>query len=329
MKTALICGISGQDGAYLAEFLLSKGYRVVGTSRDARSSNLWNLKRLNIIDKVRVVSLALTDFRSTLETLTEVAPDETYQLSGLSSVALSFREPQEALNSNTRATLNLLEAIRATGSPIRLYHASSSECFGNTPEEGASENTPFSPRSPYAVAKAASHWLVATYRESYGMFACSGLLFNHESPLRPHRFVSRKVVAGAQRIKRGSKEKLHLGDLTMHRDWGWAPEYVNAMWSMLRRNSPEDFVIATGRSHSLEEFVQAAFDEVGLDWRDHVVLNTRLERPSDISFSRGRPQKAAEVLGWTARTAMADVVRMMVAAEQKTPSADLAEVVGA
>jgi GDPmannose 4,6-dehydratase len=289
VKTALICGISGQDGAYLAELLLSKGYRVAGTSRDPRPSHLSNLKRLNISDRVNVVSLPLTDYRRTLEALTRIAPDEVYQLSGQSSVELSFRQPGEALESNTRATLNLLEAIRTTRSPIRLYHACSSECFGNTPEEGASEATPFAPRSPYAVAKAASYWLIANYREAYGMFACSGILFNHESPLRPQRFVTRKVVAGACRIKAGSEEKLQLGDLSIYRDWGWAPEYVDAMWSMLQRSSPEDFVIASGRAHSLEEFVATAFDAVGLDWRDHVGLNHHLKRPSDVSFSRGRP----------------------------------------
>ena len=263
MKTALICGISGQDGAYLAEFLLGQGYRVVGTSRYPEASNMKNLRRLGIQDRVEVVPLIQADFPKALETLIEIEPNEVYQLSGQSSVAQSFKEPLEALDSITRSTLTLLEAIRATELPIRLYHANSGECFGNTPEQGASEQTPFAPRSPYAVAKAAAHWMVASYRNSYGMFACSGILFNHESPLRPENFVTRKIVGAACRIAAGSTETLRLGDLAIRRDWGWAPEYVVAMWAMLQQNIPQDLVIATGVSHTLEEFLERSLHRGG------------------------------------------------------------------
>ena len=212
--------------------------------------------------------------------------------------------------------LNILEAIRFMRLPVRFYNACSSECFGNTGEEGANEETPFRPRSPYAVAKAAAFWEVANYREGYGLHAVSGILFNHESPLRPARFVTRKIVSAACRIAQGSDEKLRLGDLSIRRDWGWAPEYVQAMWLMLQREVPEDFVIATGHCHSLEEFTAAAFQELGLDWRDHVVQDTALCRPTDLRESLGDPVKARRVLGWTAQYDMRAVVQMMVAAER-------------
>ena len=254
MKRAFICGISGQDGAYLAQLLLKRGYQVTGSSRDAQISPFANLHRLNLRQEVAVESVAITDFRSVLQALIKVEPDEVYNLAGQSSVALSFQQPVETMESIGIGTLNLLEAIRFLGKPIKLYNACSGECFGDIPQ-AADEATPFRPRSPYAVAKAAAFWEVANYREAYQIFACSGILFNHESPLRPARFVTKKIIAAACRIARGSQEKLSLGNITIQRDWGWAPEYVEAMWLMLQQDKPDDYVIATGQSHSLEEFV--------------------------------------------------------------------------
>jgi GDPmannose 4,6-dehydratase len=318
MKTALICGVSGQDGAYLARLLLDKGYRVVGTSRDAQASSFANLRRLGIRERVAVESMVLTDFRSTLQTLAKVQPDELYNLAGQSSVGLSFQQPVETLESIATGTLNLLEAVRFLGRPIRLYNAGSSECFGDT-GAAANEDTAFHPRSPYAVAKATAHWEVANYREAYGLFACTGILFNHESPLRPERFVTRKIVSAACRIARGSPERLRLGNLSVFRDWGWASEYVDAMWRMLQLATPDDFVIATGESHSLGEFVSAAFAENGLDWREHVEPDPALLRPSDIGYNGGDAAKARASLGWEAQLRMPDVVRRMVAAERESP----------
>lgn len=317
MKKALICGISGQDGAYLAEFLLGKGYEVFGTSRDAQINAFQNLARLDLREKVRLESMSLNDFRSVLQALTKLKPDEVYNLAGQSSVGLSFQQPVETLESVALGALNLLEAIRFTEQPIRLYNAGSSECFGDTGDIAASESQPFRPRSPYAVAKAAAFWETANYREAYKLFACSGILFNHESPLRPERFVTKKIVAAACRIAAGSNEKLRLGNLSIQRDWGWAPEYVRAMWMMLQQDKPEDFVVATGKTQSLEEFASAAFAEVGLDWRDHVEIDAALLRPSDIDAGRADPAKAARVLGWQAQLFMPDVVRMMIQAEME------------
>jgi GDPmannose 4,6-dehydratase len=311
MKTALICGISGQDGAYLAQLLLSKGNHVVGTSRDAQISSFGNLVRLGIRDRVEVESAALSDFRSVLQVLIKVEPDEIYNLAGQSSVALSFQQPVETLESISVGTLNLLEAIRFTRKPIKLYNACSGECFGDN-ADAADESTPFRPRSPYAVAKAAAFWEVANYREAYNLFACSGILFNHESPLRPARFVTKKIVSAACRIATGSGEKLQLGNIAIQRDWGWAPEYVEAMWRMVQQEHPDDFVIATGETHSLEEFVETAFAQAGLDWRDHVVIDPTLFRPTDIASSRGNPRKSRETFGWQARSKMKEVVTLMV-----------------
>jgi len=312
-KTALICGVSGQDGAYLSQLLLAKGYRVVGTARDAQT--FGNLARLGIEAQVETVSMSLTDFRSVLQVMSKTVPDEVYNLAGQSSVGLSFEQPVETLESHAIGTLNLLETIRFLGSPIRFYNASSGECFGDTGTAAADEQTPFRPRSPYAVAKAAAFWEVANYRDAYGLFACSGILFNHESPLRPRRFVTRKIVEAAKRIGSGSKERLILGNLNISRDWGWAPEYVEAMWRMLQHESPEDYVIATGESHSLEEFVHEAFSAVGLDWHAYVDIDQALYRPSEIMWGCGNPSKAERELGWKAKHRMQDVVRLML--EQK------------
>jgi GDPmannose 4,6-dehydratase len=312
MKTALICGISGQDGAYLAQLLLSQGYNVCGTSRDAQMSTFRNLVRLGIRDRVKTCSMALNDFRSVLQVISKVQPDEIYNLAGQTSVGLSFELPVETMESITLGTLNLLEAIRFINAPIKLYNASSSECFGDTGNTAANETTPFRPRSPYAVAKAAAFWQVANYREAYNLFACSGILFNHESPLRPKRFVTQKIVAAACDIANGKSEKLYLGDISIQRDWGWSPEYVEAMYRMLQQEQPDDFVIATGQTCSLQTFVEAVFAYLGLHWQDHVEIDKSLYRPTDIAISCGDATKAKQRLGWQAQNTVQEVACMMV-----------------
>lgn len=314
-KKALIIGVSGQDGSYLAQFLVEKGYQVTGSSRDAMLSSFANLGRLGVRDRLEFASVSLNDFRSVLQALEKYRPDEVYNLAGQSSVGLSFEQPVETFESVSLGALNLLEAIRFLGRPIRLYNASSSECFGNTEGRPATETTPFHPRSPYAVAKAAAFWQVANYREAYQMFACSGILFNHESPLRPERFVTRKIVKAACRIAAGCEEKLKLGNISVCRDWGWAPEYVQAMWLVLQQETPDDYIIATGQTFMLQDFVQEVFASLNLDWRDHVEYNPDLLRPSEIEISVANPARAEERLGWKARFAMPDVARMMVEAE--------------
>lgn len=318
MTRALIFGVSGQDGAYLTEFLLARGYEVHGASRDAKSNQFENLDRLALRDRVTLHSATPTDFRSVFQVVEWVQPDEIFNLSGQSSVGLSFDEPAETLQSITLGTFNMLETMRVVGGNIRFYNACSSDCFGNTGGVSADESTAFRPRSPYGVAKSAAFWAVANYRESYGLFACSGILFNHESPLRPARFVTRKIVGTACRIAAGSGERLKLGNIAIARDWGWAPEYVDAMWRMLQQDEAADYVVATGQSHTLQDFVAHAFSSLDLDWRDHVDSDPALMRPSDLSVSSGDPTKAADVLGWRATRAMPDVVEAMVAAERST-----------
>ena len=308
---ALICGVTGQDGGYLAKLLLGKGYEVWGTTRDAQARSQANLVRLGIADQVHVLSMAPRDFRSVFTALDSCDPDEVYHLAGQSSVGLSFEQPAETLESIVTGTLNMLEVLRLRRGRTRLYHAGSSECFGDTGGAPADESTPFRPRSPYAVAKASAHWLVANYRESYGLHASTGILFNHESPMRPRRFVTQKIIHGASRIAAGSGERLQLGRLDIQRDWGWAPEYVDAMWKMLQTDAPEDLVIATGTTSSLQAFVAHAFSIHGLDWREHVDVSEDLFRPTDIDFSGGDPSRAASVLGWTADRRMPDVVAGM------------------
>lgn len=313
-RTAVICGIGGQDGAYLAAHLLALGYSVVGTSRDAQGGRFSGLEALGIRDRVGLVSMSLVDFRSTLQALKRAEPDEVYNLAGQSSVGLSFDQPVETFESIVVGTLNLLEAIRLLGRPVRLYSAGSSEMFGNAGEEPAGETTVLKPRSPYGIAKATSFWQIAQYREAYRIPAATGILFNHESPLRPERFVTQKIVAAACRIAHGEQDTLRLGDLSVRRDWGWAPEYVVAMHGMLQQDELEDYVIATGVTTSLEEFVAEAFRAVGLDWRRHVVRDPALARPSEIACGRADTRRASERLGWRARHTMPAVVRMMVEA---------------
>jgi GDPmannose 4,6-dehydratase len=308
---ALICGVGGQDGAYLSRFLLDKGYEVIGASRDAMASSFGNLKSLGIRDKVITASMAINDFRSVLQTMGKYQPDEIYNLAGQSSVGLSFEQPVETMESIAIGSLNLLEAMRFYGKPIRLYSAGSSECFGDTDAVPANEETPFRPRSPYAVAKASAHNLVANYREAYSLFACTGILFNHESPLRPERFVTQKIVRTAARIASGSPEKLEMGNIDIQRDWGWAPEYVEAMWKMLQLDHPEDFVIATGRTVSLEFFIEYAFRFFGLNFKDYLVINSNLYRPTDIHIGSANPAKAKELLGWRAEVKVESIIEKM------------------
>jgi GDPmannose 4,6-dehydratase len=313
---ALICGVSGQDGAYLARYLIGRGYEVYGTSRDAEVRSFGNLTRLGIAGRVATQSMASNDFRSVLQVLSRVDPDEIYSLAGQSSVGLSFEQPVETLESISMGTLNLLEAMRFLGKPMRLYSAGSGECFGDTGGARATEDTPFRPRSPYAVAKATAHWLVANYREAYGLHASTGILFNHESPLRSRRFVTRKIIAAACAIAAGGRERLTLGNVDIHRDWGWAPEYVEAMWLMLQQPRAADYVIATGQAQSLANFADAAFRHFGLDWRAHTDSSPGLFRPADIAYSCGDAGKAAGVLGWRPQWAMPQVVQGMIEAER-------------
>jgi GDPmannose 4,6-dehydratase len=257
--------------------------------------------------------MALNDFRSVLQILVKVNTNEVYNLAGQSSVGLSFGQPVETLESIATGMLNLLEAIRFIGKPIKFYNAGSSECFGNSGNIAADENTPFRPRSPYGVAKAAAFWEVANYREAYNLFACSGILFNHESSLRPERFVTQKIITSACKIALGlQKYKLSLGNLTIKRDWGWAPKYVEAMYLMLQQESPDDYVIATGISHKLEEFVNYTFLKLNLNWQDHVVVDSSLLRPTDIAFGKVNPTKAAQKLGWIAKNQLIDIIDMMI-----------------
>ena len=340
-KKALIIGVSGQDGPYLARLLLEKGYQVTGTSRNAETASFANLHRLGIKaelgsspaqtklmpsgckDRLRLRTLVPEDPDRVMTLLAELLPDEIYNLSGQSSVGLSFERPLETLASIVGSDLNILEAIRRLALPTRLFNASSGECFGDTGGLAATESSPFKPRSPYAVAKAAAFWQISVYREVYGLFACSALLFNHESPLRPDQFVTRKIIRTVVDIAAGRADRLSLGNIDIERDWGWAPEYVEAMWLMLQRERPEDFIIATGRSFPLRDFVAEAFSLLGLDWREHTSSDPTLLRPTDALVCRADVYRAKKNLGWQARSAMPEVVWMMLADQLQHESPEL------
>lgn len=308
MKRALICGISGQDGAYLAQLLLEKGYEVAGASRDAQANAFANLERLGVKQRVRLLTMG-DNVRQVIE---ETRPDEVYNLAGQSSVAMSFQDPLEAWRSNAVAAFKLLEAIRGMRRPARLYNACTAECFGDTGEGAASEETPFRPCNPYAQAKAAAYAAVVGSRKAYKLWACSGILCNHESPLRPSRFVTRKVADAARSIAAGSGERLRLGTLSIVRDWGWAPEYVEAIWRLLQQDAPRDYVIATGKPCSLEELVGAMFAAFDLDWKRYVDLDPALARPSDPRRICGNPERAARELGWSAQCTWPELARRLV-----------------
>jgi GDPmannose 4,6-dehydratase len=311
VKTALIAGVTGQDGAYLAHHLLGLGYRVVGSSRDAQMADTSRLERLGIATDVELVSLAPNDFRSVLKVVAGVQPDETYNLAGQTSVGLSFEQPVECMESISVATLNLLEVIRYLGGGIRFFSAGSSECFGQTGDQAASEETPLRPRSPYAVAKAAAYWQVATYREAYGMFACTGILANHESPLRPKRFVTQKIIEGVRAIKAGRQTTIQLGNLDIWRDWGWAPDYVMAMVAMLQAERPGDYLIASGTTTSLRQFAQEAFAVAELDLAEHLESVEALKRPADLNYSAMDPTRIHSELGWASKRPIREIVEKM------------------
>jgi GDPmannose 4,6-dehydratase len=311
LKTALILGITGQDGAYLAQFLLEKGYDVVGTSRQNSVDAFWRLNVLAIKKNVRILQLDPTIPSDMLDLVNTVKPDEIYHLSGQSSVALSFQNPQETLNSILSSTLNVLDAMRASSKKIKLFFACSGECFGAT-ESDANEQTLFQPESPYASAKASAYALVHRYRESEGVFACSGILFNHESPLRPVNYVTRKITQAAAYIKQKKQDKLMLGDLTIQRDWGYSPDYVEAMYLMLQQDKPEDYVLATGRGTSIADICEIAFSHVGLDYHEYVETDPAFVRPNDKMRSVGNPLKAKQQLAWQAKTNAETFIPMMV-----------------
>ena len=316
MKKALITGVTGQDGSYLVEFLLSKGYEVHGIIR--RSSS-FNTQRLDDIYRdphesgVRFLMHHgdLSDAGSLINMIRNLEPDEIYHLGAQSHVKVSFEIPEFTADATAMGTIRILEAIRASGVQTRFYQAASSEMFGSAPPP-QSESTPFHPRSPYGVSKAFAYWATVNYREAYGMFAVNGILFNHESVRRGETFVTRKITRAVARIKAGMQDKLYLGTLDARRDWGYAPEYVEAMWLMLQEEEPDDFVIATGQSHTVREFVEQAFDRAGLDPGRHVVLDPRYLRPAEVDFLCGDPSKAREELGWEAQTSFEDLVALMV-----------------
>ena len=316
MKTAFITGVNGQDGSYLAELLLSKGYEVHGLIR--RSSS-FNTQRVDPIYhdphesgvRFRMHYGDLSDSGSLVNIIRDLEPDEIYHLGAQSHVKVSFEVPEYTADATAMGTIRMLEAIRASGVQTRFYQASSSEMYGSAPPP-QSELTPFHPRSPYGVSKVFAYWATVNYREAYGVFACNGILFNHESIRRGETFVTRKISRAVARIKAGMQDKLYLGNLDALRDWGHAPEYVEAMWMMLQQDEPDDFVIATGEAHSVREFVQLAFDRVGLDWEPHTEIDPDYFRPAEVEALCGDPSKAREQLGWKARTTFEELVGLMV-----------------
>ncbi len=316
-KRALITGITGQDGSYLAEWLLDKGYEVHGLIRRSSTFNTDRIDHLyedpHVPDPRLLLHYGdLTDGSALSRLIAEVSPDEVYNLAAQSHVRVSFDQPIYTANTVALGTLRLLEAIRDSGKKPRFYQASSSEMYGKVKEVPQRESTPFYPRSPYACAKVFAHWQTINYREAYGLFACCGTLFNHESPRRGETFVTRKITRAATRIKEGLQDKLFLGNLDARRDWGYAGDFVRAMWLMLQHDEPEDFVIATGESHSVREFAEAAFAIVGLDMEKHVELDPRYLRPTEVDELQGDAGKAREILGWEPTVSFDELVRMMV-----------------
>ena len=341
IKTALITGITGQDGAYLAEFLLNKGYIVHGIKRRSSSFNTERINHLYVDPHERNVNFHLhygdlTDSTNLIRIIQEVQPDEVYNLGAQSHVQVSFETPEYTANSDALGTLRLLEAIRILGleEKTRFYQASTSELYGLVQEIPQKETTPFYPRSPYAAAKLYAYWIAVNYREAYGMFACNGILFNHESPVRGETFVTRKITMAAVRIKEGLQDKLYLGNLDTKRDWGFAGDYVEAMWLMLQQDVPEDYVIATGRTHSVREFVELAFREVGIEikWQGEgvdevgvdgatgnviVMIDPRYYRPTEVELLIGDPSKAKANLGWEAKVGIEELVKLMIAGDKE------------
>lgn len=314
-KTALITGITGQDGAYLSQFLLKKGYQVYGAFRRSSSLNLERLDYLGIREQIELTPLDLLDMGSIVRILDRVRPDEVYNLAAQSFVAVSFDQPVATGNITGLGAVRMLEGIKLVNPKIRFYQASSSEMFGKVQTVPQNEKTPFYPRSPYAAAKLYAHWMTVNYREAFGIYACSGILFNHESPLRGLEFVTRKITHGVARIRRGQERELRLGNLEAKRDWGFASEYVEAMWLMLQQKEPEDFVIATGETHSVREFVEAAFAAAGLDWRKYVKTDPAFYRPAEVDLLVGDASRAKEKLGWQPKVTFKELVQIMVEAD--------------
>ncbi|RME08562.1 MAG: GDP-mannose 4,6-dehydratase [Anaerolineae bacterium] len=313
MPTALISGITGQDGSYLAEFLLQKGYRVLGMVR--RSSTVTFGRIEHIQDQIEIIQGDLHDQGSLVAIMEEYRPDEVYNLAAQSFVPTSWNQPVLTGEVTALGVARMLEAIRLAHPQARFYQASSSEMFGKVREVPQKETTPFYPRSPYGVAKVYGHWITVNYRESHNLFACSGILFNHESPRRGLEFVTRKITHGVARIKLGLSNELRLGNLEARRDWGFAGDYVEAMWLMLQQDEPDDYVVCTGETHSVREFCEMAFGYVGLDYRDYVVQDPRFYRPAEVDLLVGDPSKAREKLGWRPRVSLEELVQMMVDAD--------------
>jgi GDPmannose 4,6-dehydratase len=311
-KKALITGITGQDGAYLAQFLLQKNYEVYGVVARRTSDSLWRLRELNIESAIQFINGDMIDSASLVRAMEESAADEVYNLAAQSFVGTSWEQPSLTGQVTALGVTNLLEAMRLTRPKAKFYQASSSEIFGLIQAERQNENTPFYPRSPYAVAKVYGHWITVNYRESFGIHASNGILFNHESPLRGMEFVSRKVSHAVANIKLGLAEKLHLGNIDAKRDWGFAGDYVEAMWLMLQQERADDYVIATGYSTTVRDLCQLAFSHVDLDYKDHLVIDPKLFRPAEVDVLLGDPQKARQQLNWQAKTQLATLIAMMV-----------------
>jgi GDPmannose 4,6-dehydratase len=321
MKKALVTGITGQDGSYLAELLLQKDYQVWGLLRRSSSFHTGRINHLykdpHENPRLRLVYGDLTDGSNLSSVINEIEPDEVYNLGAQSHVRVSFDMPIFTVNTDALGTLRLLEAVRSSKKRTKFYQASSSEMFGGAAQIPQNENTPFYPRSPYGCAKVYSFWQTVNYREAYGLFACNGILFNHESPRRGETFVTRKNTRAAARIKLGLQDKLYLGNLDAKRDWGFAGDYVEAMWLMLQQNSPDDYVIATGVTHSVKEFVEAVFGYLGLDWQKYVAIDQRYLRPTEVDYLQGDPSKAKKILGWKPKVKFKELVRMMTDADMK------------
>ena len=312
-KRALITGVTGQDGSYLAELLLDKGYEVIGMVRRSSSENFERVQHLT--GRISLQQADLLDQLSLVNLLREVQPSEVYNLAAQSFIPTSFSQPLLTGEFTALGVTRLLEAVRLVDRSIRFYQASSSEMFGKVQETPQNESTPFWPRSPYGVAKLYGHWITVNYRESYDIFACSGILFNHESPRRGREFVTRKIAEGAARVAAGLEPSLAMGNLDSLRDWGYAPEYVEAMWLMLQRDAPEDYVIGTGEHHSPREFCEIAFERLGLDYREHVNVDERFLRPAEVDTLLADPSRARSELGWTTHTSFRELVELMVDAE--------------
>ena len=314
-KRALITGITGQDGSYLAEFLLEQGYEVIGMVRRSSTVNFERIKHIQ--ERLTLVSGDLLDQASMIDIIDQTRPDEVYNLAAQSFVQTSWSQPVFTGETTALGVTRLLDAVRMVDADIRMYQASSSEMFGKVREVPQKETTPFYPRSPYGVAKVYGHWITVNYRESYNLFAVSGICFNHESPRRGHEFVTRKIARSAARIKLGLDSELRLGNLDAQRDWGYAPDYVRGMWMMLQQDQPDDYVLATGKTHTVQRFVELAFGYVGLDYRNYLVQDPRFMRPAEVDLLVGDPSKARAAMGWSATTTFEELVSLMVEAELK------------